>query len=81
MKLLQKSNSKNRKTERTGDLIGNKIPDKIKRVSKNPPKFSDTNEDEILRERYISPELRQKIIADLTLKEKNYWLYNRNVII
>ena len=47
----------------------------------NPPKFSDTNEDEILRERYISPELRQKIIADLTLKEKNYWWYNRNVII
>ena len=58
--------------EATGDLTGNKIADKITRVSKTSPKNnSETNEEEILRERYISPELRQKIIDDLRLKEEN----------
>ena len=54
--------------EATGDLIGNKIADKITRVSKTSPKNNServTNEEEILRERYISPELRHKIINDL----------------
>ena len=38
--------------EATGDLIGNKIADKIKRVSKTSPKNnSETEEEEILRER------------------------------
>ena len=50
----------------TGNLTGNKIPDKISRVSKNSPKnTSETNEEEIIREKYISPELRQKTIDDL----------------
>ena len=32
---------------------------------------SETNEKKMLREKYISPELRQKIIDDLKLKEEN----------
>ena len=57
----------------TGNLIGNKIADKITRVSKTSPKYnSDTNKEEILTERYISPEQRQKIIDHLRLKEENY---------
>ena len=53
----------------TVDLIGNKIAAKIIRVSKNPPQNdSETNEGEILRKRFISPELRQKIIDELRLK-------------
>ena len=44
-------------------------------VSKTSPKNnSENNEEEILTERYISPEPRQKIINDLRLKEENYWL-------
>ena len=62
--------------EATDDLIGNKIVDKITRVSKTPPKNnSETNEEEILTERFIPSELRQKIIDDLRLKEKNYRLF------
>ena len=54
-------------------LIGNKIADKITGITKTSPKTdSETNEEEILRERYISPELRHKIIDDLNLKEANY---------
>ena len=56
-------------------MIGNKIADKITRVLKTSSKTnSETNEKEILRERYISPELRQKIINNLILKEEHYWL-------
>ena len=55
-------------------LIGNKIADKITGITKTSPKTdSETNEEEILRERYISPELRHKIIDELNLKEANYW--------
>ena len=54
--------------EATGDLIGNKIADKITKFSKTSPQNSfETNEEEILRERYISPKERQKIIDDLKL--------------
>ena len=50
--------------EATGDLIGHKIADKITRVSKTSPKNNlEINGKELLRERYISPELRQRIIA------------------
>ena len=43
------------------------------RVSKTSWKNnSETNEEEILREKYISQELRQKIIVDLRLKEENF---------
>ena len=62
------------KTEKaSSDLIGNKIADKITRASKTSPKNNlETNEEEMLRERYISPELRQKFINDLRLKEENF---------
>ena len=50
--------------ETTGELIGNKIIDKITRVSKTSPKDnSEKNEEEILRERYKSP-----------VQRHNYWL-------
>ena len=59
--------------EATGNLIGNKFADNIRRVSKTSPQNnSETNEEEILRERYISPKLWQKIIDDLRLKIENY---------
>ena len=54
--------------EATGDLVDNKIADKITKISKRSPlNNSVTNEEEILRERYISPEKRQKLIDDLRL--------------
>ena len=54
--------------EATGDLIGNKIADKITRVSKTSPEYnSGKNEEEMLRERYISSEERPKIIDNLRL--------------
>ena len=59
------------KTEKaTGDLIGNKIADKITSISKSPKELhSKTNENEIEipKERYISPEKRQQIIDKLRL--------------
>ena len=71
LKLYQKEWFK--KTTRTVDLIGNKNADKLTRVSKTSPKSnSETNEEEILREKYISPELRETIIDDLRLKEENF---------
>ena len=57
--------------EATGDLIGNKIDCQITRVSKTSPQNNEekieTNKEQILRERYISAEKRQKIIDDLRL--------------
>ena len=44
----------------TGDLIGNKIADKITSASKK-------SHDEVNNERYISPKERQKIINELKL--------------
>ena len=29
----------------------------------------------MIKEKYISPKLRQKVIDDLRLKEENYWWY------
>ena len=47
--------------EATDDLIGNEIADKITRVLKTSSENkSETNEEEILTGKYISPELRQK---------------------
>ena len=40
----------------TGDLIGNKIADKITSVSKKSPKKSQNDEMEALKQRYISPD-------------------------
>ena len=63
LKLLQKT------AEATGNLIENKIADKITKVSKTSPQnTSKTNEEEIFRERHISPEQRHKIIDNLRLR-------------
>ena len=51
--------------EATEDLIGNKIADKITSASKKSQ--SDEVNNEILKERYISPKERQKIIDELKL--------------
>ena len=48
----------------TGDLTGNKIADKITSASK---KSHDEVNNEIMKERYISPKDRQKIIDELKL--------------
>ena len=67
LKVLQKEQFK-KTVEATGDLIGNKIADKITRVSKTlPQNNSGTNEEQILRERYLSPEQRQEIVDHLRL--------------
>ena len=50
-------------TEATDNLIRNKIADKITRVSKTFPRNNlEANEEDILREKYILPELRQKLL-------------------
>ena len=57
--------------EATGDLICNKIAYRITKVSKTSSKNnSETNEEEILTERFIPPELRHKFINDLRLREE-----------
>ena len=56
--------------EANGDLIGNKIDDKITSVSKKSSQKNldeAKNETEIPKKRYISPEKRQQIIDELTL--------------
>ena len=45
--------------EAAGDLIGNKIADKITSVSKKPAKELTNDETATLKKRYISPEERQ----------------------
>ena len=58
--------------EATGDLVGNKIADRITEISKNSQQnnletITNKNDKEIPEERYISPEERQKIIDDQRL--------------
>ena len=56
--------------EATGDLIGNKMADKIKNVSKKSPKeLHSQNEDELGKPKksYVSREKRQQIIDELRL--------------
>ena len=53
--------------EAAGDLIGNKIADKITRVSKKSPNNN--------LERFIISELGHKFINDLRLRKENYWLF------
>ena len=66
----------------TGDLIGNKITDKIINISKKSsrklhstelrPQYNEANDEiETPTERYISPEERQQIIDELKLVPKN----------
>ena len=56
-----------------GDLIGNKIADKITSVSKKYNNNNNSNEDVELtthKKRYISPEERQQIINELRVVPK-----------
>ena len=58
--------------EATSDLIGNKIADRITKVSKtwpqnNSERITKEQDKEILKERYISPEERHEIIDELRL--------------
>ena len=67
LKLLQKEQFK-----KQFDLIGNKIADRIRKVSKksqqnNSEKVTNEHDKEMPKERYISPEKRQEIINDLRL--------------
>ena len=60
--------------EATGDLIGNKIADKITSISKKKSDNNNNNDDVELttpQKRYISPEGRQQIIDELRLVPKN----------
>ena len=80
--MLKKSTTDAIKTtaEATGDLIGNKIADKItsisnKKSTKEMPNNGETEEDvEITTHKkiYVSPEERQQIIDELRLVPKNY---------
>ena len=57
-----------KRAEATGDLIGNKTPNKITRASNTSPKSNlELNEEKILREKYISRTLGQKINEDVRL--------------
>ena len=63
--------------KQTGDLIGNKITDKITSISTKKSTKELRNNDEdmeitIHKKRYISPEERQQIIDELRLVPKNY---------
>ena len=51
--------------EATGDLIGNKIADKITSIGK--PKEKEKEKPKEIEEIYIPPEKRQQIINDLRL--------------
>ena len=64
-------------TEATGDLIGNKIADKINSIgkSKENPKTKEKP-----KEIYIPPEKRQQIIDDLRLFKKNVILLYKDGI-
>ena len=55
--------------EATGDLVGSTIANRITSISKNPTSESHSNvvSNEISKERYISPQERQKIIDELRL--------------
>ena len=61
--------------EATGDLIGNKIANKITSISKKPVKELPINDEDVKitnKKRYISPEERQQIIDELRLVPKNH---------
>ena len=71
-KLIQKT------AEATGDLIGNKIADKITSISKKKSNNNNDDDDDhdvklaTHKKRYISIEERQQIIDELRLARKNY---------
>ena len=52
-----------KKTEATGDFIGNKIADRITKVSKTSPQNNlETDEEEILREIYLQNKDRKLLM-------------------
>ena len=55
-------------------MIGNKIADKTKSVSKKKSNNDNNNDVELAthKKRYISPEERQQVINELRLVPKNY---------
>ena len=60
--------------EATGDLIGNKIADKITSILKKSSNNNNNEDVELttLKKRYISPEEKQEIINELRLVPKKY---------
>ena len=67
--------------EAIGDLVGNKIADKITSVSKKLPTIDGDVEWTTHKKRYISPEERRQIIDELSLKiNKLNILCNINII-
>ena len=74
--LLPSKRAIQKTAEVTGDLIGNKIADKITSVSKKKSSNNNDNDDDVKlathKKRYISPEERQQIIDELRLVLKNY---------
>ena len=59
--------------EATGDLTGNEIANKITKLSKksqqnNSETATNEHDEEIPKEKYVSPEERQEIIEELRLK-------------
>ena len=59
--------------EATDNLFGNKIGDRITTVSKISSRNNlETNEEEILRDRFTPSEQGHKFFHDLRLKEENY---------
>ena len=69
---LQQMNFIQKPAEATGDLIDNKIADKITKISRNSQQnnseaVTNKNDKKIPEERYISQKKRQEIIDDLRL--------------
>ena len=58
-------------------IIGNKIP----RSSKNSQHNNLETNEEILREKCISPDLRTEVIDDLRLMEDQYTTNNNNYVL
>ena len=71
MKTASKRAIQKKAAEATGDLIGNKIADKITSLSNKSSKHSQNddanNEIEVPKERFISPEKIQQLIDELWL--------------
>ena len=71
LKLLQGKQFK-KTTEATDDMIGNKIVDRIRKVSKSSQQnnivtVTNDHDKEIPKKRYVSPEESQKIIDNVDI--------------
>ena len=70
--ILSKNSSKRviqKTAETSGDLIGNKTPDKISKIllHNNIEKITNESNKEMPKERYVSPKESQEIIVNLRL--------------